>query len=71
MSNLKNTIVLLTDLFFLGIKYKQIANLKGIDWLLCEGSFYLNLLRTFTTKQLLWNVAFLSRLAMAATTFLQ
>ena len=31
MSNLKNTIVLLTDLFFLGIKYKKIANLKGID----------------------------------------
>ena len=31
MSDLKNTIVLLTDIFFLGIKYKQITNLKGID----------------------------------------
>ena len=48
MSDLKNTIVLLTDLFFQGIKYKQITNLKGIDWLLWEGSFYLHLLRTFT-----------------------
>ena len=34
-------IVFFTDLF-VTIKYQQITNLKGIVWLLWEGSFYLN-----------------------------
>ena len=37
-------IVFFTDLF-VSIKYQQITNLKGIVWLLWEGSFYLNLLK--------------------------
>ena len=37
-------IVFFTDLF-VTIKYEQITNLKGIYWLLWEGSFYLNLLK--------------------------